>query len=69
MHNKDDNPPGQHQKMRKSSEKAASSEIHPSWFHLIRYCEELQYGELTKLQIQNGLPTSAEYVKKKIKFL
>lgn len=42
--------------------------IHPMWFSFIKYCETLRYGEIQKLRIENGLPTGAEEVKKKIKF-
>lgn len=42
--------------------------LHPTWFSFIRYCEELKYGEIEKLKIQDGLPMIAEEVKKKIKF-
>ena len=42
--------------------------VHPSWFIFIKYCQELKFGEIAKLRIQNGLPTIAEEVKKKIKF-
>ena len=46
----------------------ACEHTHPSWVRFIRYCEDLKFGELTRLQIQDGLPISAEYVKKKVKF-
>ena len=68
MNNKN-NSSAKNQKIKKSSEKATSSDIHPAWLNLIQYCKELQYGELTSVQIQNGLPVLAEYVKKKVKFL
>ena len=42
--------------------------FHPSWRAFIRYCEELQYGEIEVLKIQDGLPVLAEVVKKKVKF-
>jgi len=42
--------------------------IHPLWFSFIKYCEELKYGEIEKLKIQDGLPMIAEEVKRKIKF-
>jgi len=42
--------------------------IHPLWLAFIKFCEELRYGEIEKLKIQDGLPLSAEEVKKKIKF-
>jgi hypothetical protein len=42
--------------------------IHPAWHSFIKFCENLKYGEIEKLKIQDGLPLMAEEVKKKIKF-
>jgi hypothetical protein len=42
--------------------------LHPAWRAFIRYCAELQHGEIELLKIQDGLPVLAEVVKKKIKF-
>ncbi len=42
--------------------------IHPCWFTFIKYCEDLKYGEIDKLKIQDGLPLLAEETKKKVKF-
>jgi hypothetical protein len=42
--------------------------IHPLWFAFIKFCEQLRYGEIARLKIQDGLPLSAEEVKRKIKF-
>lgn len=42
--------------------------IHHIWFSFIKYCEDLKYGEVEKLKIQDGLPMLAEEVKKKVKF-
>jgi hypothetical protein len=42
--------------------------IHHIWYSFIKYCEELKYGEIEKLKIQDGLPMLAEEVKKKVKF-
>ena len=44
------------------------SPLHPAWRAFIRYCAELQHGEIELLKIQDGLPMLAEKVKKKIKF-
>ena len=46
----------------------AVSSLHPAWPALIRYCAELQHGEIERLKIQDGLPILAEVTKKKIKF-
>jgi hypothetical protein len=42
--------------------------LHPAWRAFIRYCAELQHGEIELLKIQDGLPMLAEAVKKKVKF-
>ena len=42
--------------------------LHPTWAAFIRYCEELKYGEIERLKIQDGLPVLAEVVERKIKF-
>ena len=51
---------------RKGSE--ASTNVHPAWLRLMRYCAELQHGEIDKLKIQDGLPMLAEVTTKKVKF-
>lgn len=42
--------------------------LHPAWLTFIRFCEELGFGEIERLSIQNGLPVLAETTKKKVKF-
>jgi hypothetical protein len=42
--------------------------LHPSWIAFIRFCCELGHGEIENLRIQDGLPLSAETVRKKIRF-
>jgi len=42
--------------------------IDPAWHFLIAYCKPMQYGEIKKLHIQDGLPILAEEMRKKIKF-
>jgi hypothetical protein len=46
----------------------AGNKLHPAWHALIRYCEELQHGEIERLKIQDGLPVLAEVTTKKVKF-
>jgi hypothetical protein len=48
--------------------KIEPSQLHPAWRAFIRYCAELQHGEIELLKIQDGLPMLAEAVKKKVKF-
>ena len=42
--------------------------VHPLWYSFIKYCETLQYGDIERLKIQDGLPILAEEVRKKVKF-
>ena len=41
---------------------------HPAWRAFIRYCAELQHGEIEILKIQDGWPGLAEVTIKKVKF-
>ena len=47
---------------------AAREHLHPAWKDFIGYCQELQFGEVEKLKIQNGVPMMAEVTTRKIKF-
>ncbi len=38
------------------------------WEAFVRFCEELGFGEVERLKIQDGRPVLAEVVKKKIRF-
>jgi hypothetical protein len=42
--------------------------LHPAWAAFIRYCAELDQGEIERLCIQDGLPVLAELTQKKIRF-
>ena len=42
--------------------------LHPAWGAFVRYCGELQHGEIERLKIQDGLPVLAEVTTKKVKF-
>lgn len=42
--------------------------LHPAWLSLIRFCRDLGFGEIESLKIQDGLPVSAEVVRKKIRW-
>lgn len=53
---------------RKKAEECRLIHIHPIWYSFIKYCETLEYGEIDKLKIQDGLPVSAERALKKTKF-
>jgi hypothetical protein len=53
---------------RKVQEARAGAGVHPAWLRLIRYCAELDHGEIEKLKIQDGLPMAAEVTTRKIRF-
>jgi hypothetical protein len=42
--------------------------LHPAWAAFIRFCQDLRYGEVERLKIQDGLPVIAEEVRRKIRF-
>jgi hypothetical protein len=44
------------------------AKLHPSWVAFVRFCRELGYGEIENLRIQDGIPLSAETIRKKIRF-
>jgi len=39
-----------------------------AWRDFIRYCREMRFGEIERLNIQDGQPVLAEVTRKKIKF-
>ena len=51
-----------------SSNSLADTSLHPAWYAFIRYCTELEHGEIEQLKIQDGLPVLAEVTTKKVKF-
>jgi len=62
---------GPNNRERKTEQNSGSSNaapLHPAWRAFMRFCEELKYGEIERLKIQDGLPILAEVVEKKIKF-
>ncbi len=42
--------------------------ISEEWARLIQFCQELGYGEIEKLKIQDGVPVIADVVREKVKF-
>jgi len=46
----------------------ADKSLHPAWRAFVRYCAELQHGEIEILKIQDGLPVLAEVTRKKVRF-
>ncbi len=59
---------GQQNHQTRTTDLPRINELHAAWLKFISHCQELSHGEIAKVQIQNGLPVSAEYIKKKIKF-
>lgn len=49
--------------------RSSSVPLHESWVAFIRFCEDLQHGEIEKIKIQDGVPVLAELATRKIKFL
>lgn len=52
----------------KSKGPSQNGTMHPAWQSFIVFCKSMQYGEIEKLKIQDGLPVLAEEARKKIKF-
>jgi hypothetical protein len=48
---------------------SATPNLHPAWQALIRLCREMGHGEIERIKIQDGLPVSAEVIRKKIRWL
>jgi len=46
----------------------ATPGLHPAWRALIRLCRDMGHGELERIKIQDGLPVSAEVVRKKVRW-
>ncbi len=46
----------------------ASSGLHPAWGEFVHFCQEMGFGEIETLKIQDGLPVLAEVTRKKVKF-
>jgi hypothetical protein len=44
------------------------SDLHPAWQAMIRFCQELGYGEIACVKIHDGIPISSEVVTRKIRW-
>ena len=42
--------------------------LHPAWKDFMSFCEELGFGEIENVKVQDGLPVLAEVTRKKVKF-
>jgi hypothetical protein len=51
------------------TDRSGPKPLPPAWREFIRFCGDLQYGEIERLCIQDGLPVLAEMTKKKVKFI
>ena len=54
--------------MKTKTRDAKHNQIHPVWEEFMKYCETINYGEINRLKIKDGLPMVAEEVKEKIIF-
>lgn len=45
----------------------AARTLHPAWVALIRHCQEMGFGEIERLKIQDGVPVMAERSIQRIK--
>ena len=52
----------------RQSGKAKQINLSPGWLLFIEYCRNLGYGVMDTLQIQDGVPVSAEKTKEKVSF-
>lgn len=43
--------------------------LHPAWIAFIRHCRDMDFGEISQLKIQDGIPVMAEETTKKVKFI
>jgi len=48
--------------------KASTVALPPAWLAFIRYCQQLGFGEISTLKIQDGVPVLAEETTRKVKF-
>ena len=48
--------------------KSEQEALHPAWIAFVRYCQEMGYGEIERLKIQDGIPVLVEVSRQKIKF-
>lgn len=51
----------------KLNAKNHSMRIHPAWIELIRHCQKMRYGEISRMKIQDGIPVLIEKSVEKIK--
>ena len=47
---------------------SATPALHPAWQALIRLCRDMGHGEIERIKVQDGLPVSAEVVRKKVRW-
>ena len=56
--------------VKKTAAQIASTQdgLHPAWQAMIRFCQEMGYGEISCIKIDDGIPVAAEVVTKKIRW-
>lgn len=57
-----------HPRSRQSSSTPVYGKLPSAWIDFIRYCQDMRYGEIERLSIQDGLPVLAETTRQKVKF-
>jgi len=48
--------------------KESEVRLTPAWRDFIRFCQDLQHGEIERLTIQDGVPVLAELTRKRVRF-
>ena len=43
--------------------------LHPAWIAFIRHCQEMGFGEISQLKVQDGIPVMAKGTTKKVKLV
>lgn len=52
----------------RNMERSGAKPLPLAWREFIRFCADLQHGEIERLSIQDGVPVLAEITKKKVRF-
>ncbi len=61
-------PTGANRNETEGRSQGAATSLHPTWQEFLRFCQDLGFGEVENLKIQDGLPVLAEVTRKKVKF-
>lgn len=66
--NERNNAPEQHRNGATPVNSESCASLHPAWIAFVRYCQQMGYGEIERLKIQDGIPVLVEVSRHKIKF-